>query len=74
MVSGFISAKRIIALASCPVCLVDKDVRCVDETGQDRDVQHKARVMAARNAVAMTSKPKKPSDKPVDIVPNYKIY
>jgi len=65
---------KIISLAACPICLVDKDVRCVDQTGQDRDVQHKARVMAARNAIAMVSKPKKPSDKPVGIVPNYKVY
>jgi len=74
MVSGFLKVDSIIALAACPVCLVGKDVRCVDETGQDRDVQHKARVMAARNEIAMTSKPKKSSDKPVGVVPNYKLF
>lgn len=74
MVSGFLKVDSVIALAPCPVCLVDKDVRCVDEKGQDRASQHKARLIAARNVIAMSSKPKKASDKQVEKVLNYKVY
>ena len=51
--NNFLRSEQIIRLAPCPVCFVDKEVACVDVNGKERKQQHKPRLEAARNALAM---------------------
>lgn len=53
MPTGFLKADQVVRIAPCPVCKVDKDIRCVDENGVERHRQHKERLTAARSALAM---------------------